>query len=399
VTAWVAALVGVAVGVGLATLFLRARGSSGATTAAEGPSPATRTDMPLPVDVLSAVLDALLAGAVVLDGVDDVAYANPAAHRLGVVRGRRLARPELAALVRTVRRSGAPGETLVELPDSREARVVHALAARTAAAGYVVLIIDDVTEARRLDAVRRDFVANVSHELKTPVGALALLAEAVQDGEGDPETTRRFAARMTHEAGRLSRLVQELIDLSRLQGADPLPDRSPVGAELIVSEATDRVRLAAEAKRIEVVVGGDLDRAVLGDERQLVTALANLLDNAIAYSAEGTNVSVGVRARDDEVEISVRDEGIGIAPADTERIFERFYRADPARSRSTGGTGLGLAIVKHIATNHGGRVSVWSTEGLGSTFTLHLPAGPLPSAGPAEPPAELSTATSRTVRS
>ncbi|WP_206443384.1 sensor histidine kinase, partial [Candidatus Protofrankia californiensis] len=187
---------------------------------------------------------------------------------------------------------------------------------------------------------------------------------------------RRFASRMTHESSRLARLVQEIIDLSRLQGADPRPDPRPVQVSVVLTEALDRTRLTASAREIIVAVIGDSDFVVSGDEGQLVTALANLVDNAVNYSPPGTRVVVGVRRSGDTVELSVADEGIGIAEKDLERVFERFYRADPARSRATGGTGgtgLGLAIVKHVATNHGGSVGVWSSEGAGSTFTIRLP--------------------------
>jgi two-component system sensor histidine kinase SenX3 len=245
------------------------------------------------------------------------------------------------------------------------------------ARGHVALVLDDITESRRVEAVRRDFVANVSHELKTPVGAMHLLAEAIAVASEEPEAVRRFAERMTLESGRLARLVQELIDLSRLQGADPLPHLRPVVIGAVVREAVDRVRLAAEAKRIRLGVVGDDGLQALGDEKQLVTAVANLLDNAVTYSPPGTQIVVGLRAGRNAgrvVEVSVADEGIGIPARDLGRVFERFYRGDPARSRATGGTGLGLAIVKHIVTNHGGRVTVWSAEGAGSTFTIRLPA-------------------------
>ena len=322
------------------------------------------------------VLEVSTSAAVVLDPSDEVVLANPAARRMGVVRGGRVVVAELRRLARDARRDGEPRSATVDTPGIRLARgpiAVSAQAAPLVESGYVALLFTDVTEQRRLEAVRRDFVANVSHELKTPVGALTLLAEAVQDAAGDPEAVRRFAARMQHEGTRLGRLVAELIELSRLQGAEPLPAPAVVEVDDVVTEALDRTRLAAETAGITVVAGGEHGLAVRGSESQLVTALVNLVDNAIAYSQSGTRIAVGTRRRDTTVEISVSDQGIGIAERDLERVFERFYRADPARSRATGGTGLGLAIVKHIASNHGGEVSVWSVEGSGSTFTLRLP--------------------------
>jgi len=240
----------------------------------------------------------------------------------------------------------------------------------------VAVEVEDVTEAHRVARVRRDFVANVSHELKTPVGALQLLSEALLDALDDPEAARRFAERIHHESNRLGRLVSELLELSRLQGGEPLPQPEPVSVDRIINEVLDRSRTAASAKNITIVPVGQRGLIIHGTERQLVTALANLVDNAIAYSPENTVVTISASWEQDKVELSVIDEGIGIAPEDQKRIFERFYRADPARSRATGGTGLGLAIVKHIATNHGGQVSVTSTVGKGSKFTLRLPGSP-----------------------
>jgi two-component system sensor histidine kinase SenX3 len=243
--------------------------------------------------------------------------------------------------------------------------------------GYVAVEAADVTEAHRVARVRRDFVANVSHELKTPVGALQLLSEALQDalngGDPDAEAVTRFADRIRHESARLSRLVTELLELSKLQGADPLPEPEPCSVDRIAAEVIDRSRTAASAKDIEIRALGERGLVVYGNEGQLVTAVANLVENAVAYSPEGTRIEVETGTGDDAVWIAVRDEGIGIEASDLDRIFERFYRADRARSRQTGGTGLGLAIVKHIATNHGGRVEVTSTVGRGSTFTLRLP--------------------------
>jgi two-component system sensor histidine kinase SenX3 len=329
----------------------------------------------VPASALDAALDALLTGIVILDADENVVWTNPAADAMRVIRSGRLAAPALLQLARRARRDGAPLHDDVELAGGREVHDVHVVASAAPGGGHVALLLDDTTDARRVDAVRRDFVANVSHELKTPVGAMSLLAEAIQGCGDDPASVRRFADRMLHESGRLSRLVQELIDLSRLQGAEPMRKANAVLVGAILTEAVDRTRLAAHASEIEVVAQvDDPALAVRGDERQLATAVANLIDNAVAYSPARTRVAVTARRHGDEVEVAVTDQGIGIGPADRDRVFERFYRVDPARSRETGGTGLGLAIVKHIATNHGGRVEVWSVEGTGSTFTLTLPA-------------------------
>jgi two-component system sensor histidine kinase SenX3 len=336
------------------------------------PPPPPAANEPTSVDVI----DALPVAVAVLTADDVVVLANRSAVELGVVRGTRLLVPELRRLVQEVRRSGEPREVEVEPARTRLVRLPDAVRVRVApvdAQGNVALLVEDVTETRRVEAVRRDFVANVSHELKTPVGAMSLLAEAMQDASEDPAAVRRFAGRLQHEAGRLARLVQELIDLSRLQGADPLPEQELVPVDKVVAEAVDRTRTTAAARGIEIVRGGQRGLTVCGSESQLVTAVGNLIENAVHYSPEGTRVAVAVRSREGAVELSVTDQGMGIADKDLERVFERFYRADPARSRATGGTGLGLAIVKHVATNHGGEVSVWSVEGSGSTFTLRLP--------------------------
>jgi two-component system, OmpR family, sensor histidine kinase SenX3 len=366
-----ALLVGAAAGVLVALLLVGRREPvpPAAPVAAAPPAEA------LPPTLARRVLEVMGAAAVVLDPADEVVLANPAARQMGVVRGGRVVVDDLRRLARAARRDGEARHAVVDTRGrlGREPIAVSARVAPLVESGYVALLLDDVTETRRLEAVRRDFVANVSHELKTPVGALTLLAEAVQDAADDPEAIRRFAGRMQHEGIRLGRLVAELIELSRLQGAEPLPSPAVVDVDDVVAEAVDRTRLAAESAGITVVSGGQEGLTVSGNEAQLVTALANLVDNAIAYSVAGTRVAVGTRRREGYVEISVTDQGIGIPEGDLERVFERFYRSDPARSRATGGTGLGLAIVKHIATNHGGGVSVWSVEGSGSTFTLRLP--------------------------
>ncbi len=257
---------------------------------------------------------------------------------------------------------------------------MHVVAAPVPGTAQVVLLLSDLEEARRLEAVRRDFIANVSHELKTPVGAMLLLAEALRDATDDPVAMKQFTDRMMREAGRMSRLVQELLDLSRLQGGEPLPAMEEIRVSDIVTDATDPLQVRADAAGITLEIGPTTGLTTWGDRRQLATALTNLIENAIAYSAAGSRVGIGARCEVADglatIVISVSDEGVGIEKSDQERVFERFYRVDTARSRATGGTGLGLAIVKHVANNHGGRVGLWSHPGVGSTFTLHLPVPP-----------------------
>jgi signal transduction histidine kinase len=350
------------------------------------PSARGGTVVPDPVDVLPAsprtpermpaetVLELLPTAAVLLDADDVVRLANSAAMQMGIVGGSSLTVPSLAALVHTARRTGAAQSAELTLGEGGFPRRLLSVGARAERleGGEVALVVDDLTETKRVEAVRRDFVANVGHEIKTPVGALQLLAEAALDARDDPDAVQRFVGRMQHEAQRLARLVQELIDLSRLQGGEPLPAGNEVSVDAVIEEAIDRARLVAEAKSIQIIRSGEHGHVVLGDEPQLVTAVANLFDNAVAYSPERTRVVVAVHAREGVVEIAVTDQGIGIAPEDQERIFERFYRVDPARSRATGGTGLGLAIVKHTVGNHGGEVRLWSQPGSGSTFTVRL---------------------------
>jgi two-component system sensor histidine kinase SenX3 len=340
------------------------------------------------------MLALLPTAAVLVDGGDDLRMANAAAVAMGIVRAQRIAVPDMEALVRAARRTGETQTVELALDQGGFPRRVLSVGARAEPLedGEVALVVDDLTESRRVDAVRRDFVANVGHEIKTPVGALTLLAEAALDARDDQEAVHRFLARMQRETTRLSRLVQELLDLSRLQGGETPAAQSDVSIDAVLDEALDRGRLAAESKQIEIVRGGDTGCVVVGSENQLVTAVSNLLDNAVAYSGPQTEVAVGVHRRGDSVEIVVKDQGIGIAEGDQQRIFERFYRVDPARSRETGGTGLGLAIVKHIVSNHGGQITVWSRPGAGSTFTLRLPASPTLAPATAPPAQEASPA-------
>jgi two-component system sensor histidine kinase SenX3 len=332
------------------------------------------------------VVNALDQAVVVLDRDEQAVLANHAARQMGVLINDELAFAELADLVRGVLITGEAVDASVDLPVGRLGREPVALAVRAVAlasgtdrrVNAVGLFLTDQTEQHRLEAVRRDFVANVSHELKTPVGALRLLAETIQDASDDPAAVQRFAARIQHEAARLSRLVDELIELSRVQGADPLPGAAEVEVGEVLREAVQRTEVASEQAGIDVNVVCAPELRVRGNGSQLATAVANLVDNAIAYSGSGTRVAVTARAgRDDDarptVDIAVTDQGIGIAESERDRIFERFYRVDPARSRATGGTGLGLAIVRNIVTNHLGSIAVWSQVGSGSTFTIRLP--------------------------
>jgi two-component system sensor histidine kinase SenX3 len=348
-------------------------------------------------------LTSLRVGVLVLDEADNPVLANPAAIELGLVREPRQVHPVIRTLAGQVRRSGTGREVELDLPrGGREQLTGEPLGVRVRVApltgpdyppGHVAIEASDVTEAHRVARVRRDFVANVSHELKTPVGALALLAETLLEASDDPEASRRFAERIHRESLRLGRLVKELLELSRLQGADPLPAPLPVGVDRIVNEVIDRTRTAATQKNIDINFVGERGLVVYGNEGQLVTAVANLVENAIAYSPEETKVTIDTRVSGDGdmVHIAVIDQGIGIATKDLDRIFERFYRADLARSRDTGGTGLGLAIVKHIAVNHAGRVDVESTYGQGSTFTLRLPIRPPEAALPLPPGVEIDS--------
>ena len=312
---------------------------------------------------------------VVVDAVDGVVRASPAAYAYGLVRGHTVVHQQLLEMTGKVRRDGVILEKQLELPRGPLGQGTIVVQVRAAMLGeeYILLLADDRTEITRTEEIRNDFVANVSHELKTPVGAISLLAEALEASPDDVEAVRRFAKRMHKESTRLAALVQDIIELSRLQGANVAQQAHPVDINKVVAEAVDRSQLPAESKNIEIVVGGRTDAMVYGDQDLLVTALRNLIDNAIRYSPENTRVGVGVRARDGLVAVSVTDQGEGLTAEDQERVFERFYRVDSARSRHTGGTGLGLSIVKHVMANHGGEVTLWSQPGQGSTFTIRLP--------------------------
>lgn len=321
------------------------------------------------------VLSVIGRAYVLVDAVNGVVRANPSAYAFGLVRGHHLVHQDLFELTDRVRSDGIIVDRKYELPRGPlgQGTLVVQLRVAPLAEEYILLLADDRTEISRTEAMRHDFVANVSHELKTPVGAISLLAEALDDAADDEEAVRRFAGRMSIESARLAALVQDIIELSRLQGKDTVRAGEPVDLTQIVNEAVDRSRMQAEARDITIRVAGEGLAQVFGDHDQLMTALRNLIDNAVRYSPDGTTVGVGLKSVRGLAQVSVTDQGVGIPEEEQDRIFERFYRIDAARSRQTGGTGLGLSIVKHVISNHGGEVTVWSQLGRGSTFTVRLP--------------------------
>jgi two-component system sensor histidine kinase SenX3 len=336
-------------------------------------------DVAVTAERMAEALEAIPQGVVICDQHSRVVHRNGAAGLyVGARHGEALVEAAIFELLHAALEGAEERRTLELYGPPRRTLVVWAVplddGRRTVGA---VAIIDDVSERRRLEAMRRDFVANISHELKTPVGALSLLAETI-GLEDDPAIIQRLAERMQAESLRVGRTIDDLLELSRIE-AEEAPRREPVPVHLAVAEAVDRVGPAAEQRGIAIAVDEPPHRlTVLGDRRQLVSAVYNLLDNAVKYSDSGSAIEVTTTTNGSTVELSVRDHGDGIPLRDLERIFERFYRVDRARSRETGGTGLGLAIVRHVANNHKGEVRVQSREGEGSTFTLRLPAGPGP---------------------
>lgn len=332
-------------------------------------------DEPTMPEGATEVLASLGLAYIVVDTVDGVVRANPAAYAFGLVRGHTVVHQEVLNLTSRVRGDGVIIEEQLELPRGLQGETSIVVNLRVAPLGaeYILVLADDRTEVSRTEAVRNDFVANVSHELKTPVGAISLLAETIEDAAEDEDAVRRFSQRLHKESNRLAALVQDIIELSRVQGKNVVHAGVPVDLNKVISEAMDRSRLPAEAKNIELRLGGKLPRRVHGDFDQLTMAFRNLIDNAVRYSPEDTRVGIGLSSRDGIAQVTITDQGIGISPEDKERIFERFYRVDAARSRQTGGTGLGLSIVKHVIGNHGGEVALWSQQGKGSTFTVRLP--------------------------
>ena len=346
-------------------------------------------------DRLVGALDVIPQGIVLADASGQVVFRNrTATGYLEARHGEALVGSLIAELigaavagrgeVRTIELFGPPRRTI-------QLRSVPLDGGAGPEAGGAFLVVEDISERQRLEAVRRDFVANISHELKTPVGALGLLAETLA-GEDDPEVVRRLAERMQHEAFRVARTIDDLMALSQIESGE-LPSAEPVALAQLVGEAVERTLPAADLGHVRIVVDDvPTDLVVVGDRPQLVSAVANLCDNAVKYSDAGAEVHLEARRSGDHVELDVADEGIGIPARDLERIFERFYRVDRARSRDTGGTGLGLAIVRHVVQNHDGEVTVRSHEGEGTTFTLRLPAAaPEPTPPTPSPLPEVST--------
>ena len=303
-------------------------------------------------------------------------FITPGIEALGIFKDGKIQSSELLATVRVVRRTNNQQVGKIDIPRGPIGEGKHELTVKVLPLtkdDLVLVLVTDESEAQRVHDVRRDFVANISHELKTPIGALSLLSEAVLGSKDDPESVVKFATRMQSEAKRLTDLVQEIIHLSRVQDSDPLQLAQEVGVEYLIREAIDECQIAADNRTITVTYAESTSSIVLGDRDQLIMALHNLIENAINYSPENTKVSITTSVENNVISIAITDQGIGISDAEQDRIFERFYRVDPARSRQTGGTGLGLSIVKHVAAKHGGEVRIWSVENVGSTFSLRLP--------------------------
>jgi two-component system sensor histidine kinase SenX3 len=321
------------------------------------------------------VLNLLNIAAVIFGPANRIDFYTSDAVVLGVIRDEKLVGDALISIVRKARKTRLPQSGTIEVPRGPIGEGTRKLSVQVNfldSEDVTIATFTDESEAERIDAVRRDFVANISHELKTPISALRTLSEAVSVATDDPQLNK-FATMMQNQVERLSTLVQEIIDLSRLQDADPLLDALQVDIDEAVDEAIDQCQVLADTREIEIVRGPRVEANVVGDRTHLIMAFHNLIENAINYSADKTRVSVNTTSANGIVEIAVIDQGVGISENDQERIFERFYRVDPARSRETGGTGLGLSIVKHVIGNHGGEVSLWSSAGVGSTFTIRLP--------------------------
>lgn len=325
-------------------------------------------------DASTELLEVLAAAAVVVNGSNVAVRATQGGLAMGLLRNRSLIHDDLVELVNRARKSNAIEALDTELTTGlRHATIYVAARATNIGDGNVLLLVDDRTEAKRLDETRRDFIANISHELKTPIGAISLLAEAIADASDDPVALEKFTKSLSKEAKRLAGLVKDTIQLSRFQSAELQTSAELVDLSDVVEEAVERNAFRAERRNVKLNFLAPDGIRVIGDQEMLTVALKNLIENAIIYSEENDTVGVGLRVNGDVAEISVTDSGIGLDADEQKRVFERFYRVDPSRSRQTGGTGLGLSIVKHVALSHNGEVQVFSKPGVGSTFTLRLP--------------------------
>ena len=325
-------------------------------------------------DLVAEVLELMGSVGIVVDGFNKVVGTNSWAESYGLVARGLLVHAETVDLVKRAR-SGSEIESfegILRVGLAQE-KVSVAAKAKLVAGDYVVLVLEDRTSDIRLDKTRRDFIENISHELKTPIGAIALLSEAIQEAGDDRAAVSKFAASLNKESSRLTFLVQDIIKLSRLQSEEVIADAELIDLNEVVTEAIDRNEQLAANRKIRLVSDQAPKLEVFGNKEMLVTAVKNLIENAITYSDQGTSVGIGCSAKDSIAEIAVTDSGAGISPENQERIFERFYRADPSRSRETGGTGLGLSIVKHVAKTHRGEIKLFSQVGVGSTFTLRVP--------------------------
>lgn len=339
--------------------------------------------------VLHHAIQSAPTAVAVVDKRRKVVLSNPSAHELGLVHERAL-NSAVWGVVEKILADHEPREVNFLPPPRRSDRPVIAVAGQVQLLSlvddrFVVVYATDDSEHVRMESARRDFVANVSHELKTPVGAVSLLVETMMEVKDDPDAVEYFGGKLHREVVRMNQMITELISLSKLQGAESLPDPDILSVDKIIDEAIDRSRMTAESAGIELKADGKSGAMVRGDQSLLVTSVTNLLTNAINYSPEGTPVSISREVADGNVIIRVTDRGIGISQEDQKRVFERFFRVDKARSRNTGGTGLGLAIVKHVMANHGGRVTLWSRPGTGSTFALEMPAYDEEQHGPTRP--------------
>jgi two-component system sensor histidine kinase SenX3 len=363
---------------GLAVSAARRRRREAASRRAEAERADTSQQVATVAQVMHFVLEASPLGIAVVDRRQDVVVENQRARDLGLIRDRVLI-PEVWRLAALVFDDGEHRDAVYRpRAERRGDRPVFSVAVSVSVLTslddrFVVVFAEDNSENVRMEAARRDFVANVSHELKTPVGAISLLVETMLEASEDPDAVAYFGQKLSGESHRMAEMISELIALSKLQGAEALPDPVPVDIDEVVDDAVARCRTAAEVRGTALRTNAACGARILGDHQLLVTAVANLITNAVNYSPEQTPVSVTRAVKGGSVVVRVTDHGIGIAPEDQKRVFERFYRVDKARSRGTGGTGLGLALVKHTAINHNGNISLWSRPGTGSTFSLELP--------------------------